>query len=139
MRKADLESDYRRVMREHYFEDPNYRKWSDIKESREYNYYGSYRERAFIRCYLSGTYGSGYESGQAGLSKIRHIMSNGASHPINWGAFYAYFDERLNDPENPYVGEMDEKMFPLIKDSPTVIELLNQYRETLLPPPYDIV
>lgn len=66
-------------------------------------------------------------------------MSNGKSHPINWEAFYAYFDERFNDPNNPYIHEMSEKMFPWLDDSPTVIELLNQYREILLSSDYDLI
>lgn len=133
MRNENLESEYRGKQRKRYFEDPNYRKWSDIVKD-NYNY-GDYRERAFIRCYLDCDEMNDNKS----LSKIHEVMSNGKSYPINWEAFYAYFDERLNDPDNPYIHEMYEKMFQFMDDSPTVIELLNQYRETLLPPDYDMV
>ena len=135
MRNESMESEYRGKQREHYFEDPSYRKWSDINEARIADNYGDYRERAFIRLYLDCNHIDDYDS----LSAIREVMSNGKSHPINWKAFYAYFDERLNDHENPYSHEMTEKMFPFMRDSLTVIELLNQYRETLLPPDYDMV
>ena len=135
MRSENLESDYRGEQRKRYFEDPKYRKWSDIEEAMDGDNYGDYRERALIRLYLDCDYDSPRES----LSKIHDVMSNGAAHPINWDAFYAYFDERLNDPDNPYMHEMKEKMFPWLDESPTVIELLNQYRETLLPPDYDLI
>lgn len=135
MRREDLESDYRGEQRKRYFEEHSYRKWSDIFRARIGINYGDYRERAFIRCYLDCDYSDDHES----LALIHKVMSNGKSHPIDWVSFYAYFDERFNDPDNPYIHEMTEKMFPFMKDSPTVIELLNQYRENLLSQNYDIV
>lgn len=72
------------------------------------------------------------------LSNLHDVLKNGKSHPINWEAFYAYFDERLNDPENPIREEMTEEIFPYLDDSPTVIELLNQYTDTLLSSEYDL-
>lgn len=133
MRNENLESEYRGKQRKRHFEDPNYRKWSDIVKD---NYsYGDYRERAFICFYLDCDC---YNERQS-LAAIREVMSNGKSHPINWEAFYAYFDERLNDPDNPYMHEMNEKMFVFMDDSPTVIELLDQYRETLLSSDYDLI
>ena len=135
MRRESLESEYRGEQRKRHFEDPNYRRWSDIGEAKVADNYGDYRERAFIRLYLD----CDFRNDRKSLSKIHEVMSNGKSHPINWKAFYAYFDERLNDHENPYSHEMTEKMFPFMRDSLTVIELLNQYRETLLPPDYDMV
>ena len=133
MRSKSRESEYRGKQRKRYFEDPNYRKWSDIVED-DYNY-GDYRERAFIRFYLD----CDSRNDRKSLSKIYEVMSNGKSHPINWEAFYAYFDERFNDPNDPYIHEMSEKMFPWLDDSPTVIELLNQYRDTLTSPDYDLI
>lgn len=103
MRNENLESEYRGKQRKRYFEDPNYRKWSNIVKD-NYNY-GDYRERAFIRFYLDCDC---YNERQS-LAAIREVMSNGKSHPINWDNFYAYFDERLNDPDNPYMHEMNEK------------------------------
>lgn len=133
MRSESLESEYRGEQRKRYFEDPNYSKWSDIVKD-NYNY-GDYRERAFIRFYLDCDCYNERKS----LSKIHEVMLNGKSYPINWEAFYAYFDERLNDPDNPYMHEMNEKMFVFMDDSPTVIELLDQYRETLLSSDYDLI
>lgn len=45
----------------------------------------------------------------------------------------------MNDSENPYLHEMTEKLFPFIDDKISVIDLINQYREELLSPNYDIV
>lgn len=135
MRRESLESEYRGKRRKHYFEDPSYRKWSDIEDAKDNYNYGDYRERAFIRFYLD----CDSRNDRKSLSKIHEVMSNGKSHPINWEAFYAYFDERFNDPNNPYIHEMSEKMFPWLYDSPTVIELLNQYREILLSSDYDLI
>lgn len=133
MRDTNNESNYRAERRKHYFEDPKYRKWSEIIKD-TYNY-GDYRERAFLRFYLD----CNEISDAMSLSKMHETLANGKVHPINWEAFYAYFDERMNDEENPYGHEMTEKLFPFIDDKISVIDLINQYREELLSPNYDIV
>ena len=135
MRNQNYESNYRAKRRKHYFEDPEYKKWSYLERLGGFNY-GHYRERAFLKYYLCE---KKFGNDRQLLSNLHEVLANGKSHPTNWVAFYAYFDERLNDHENPYSHEMTEKMFPFMRDSLTVIELLNQYRETLLPPDYDMV
>lgn len=135
MRSESRESEYRGKQRKRYFEDPKYRKWSDIDAVTADDNYGDYRKRAFIRLYLNCNFVNDRKS----LSEIHKVMSDGKSHPINWEAFYTYFDERFNDPNNPYIHEMSEKMFPWLDDSPTVIELLDQYRDTLVSPDYDLI
>lgn len=111
MRSRDMEPNYRSEQRKHYFEDPKYRKWSDIETAMDDDNYGEYREQAFIRRYLDCNYNNNQES----LSKIHDVMSNGKNHPINWGAFYAYFDNRSNDPHNPYAWEMGRKNVPTVR------------------------
>ena len=134
MRPEDDESDYRATRREHYFEDPRYRKWSDVIRRQDDNY-GDYRERAFLRFYLD----CNTISDKLSLSKMRETLANGKSHTINWEAVYAYFDERMNDPENPYIHEMTEELVIFMDDKISVIDLINQYRDELLSPDYDIV
>ena len=135
MRNQNYESNYRAKRRKHYFEDPEYRKWSCLERLSGFNY-GHYRERAFLKYYLcENKFGNDRQL----LANLHEVLANGKSHPINWVSFYAYFDERLNDPENQFREEMTEEVFPYLDGSPTVIELLNQYRETLLSPNYDIV
>lgn len=135
MRPRGPEADYRAKRREYYFEDSKYRKWSYL-ERLDSSYYGNYRERAFLKYYLCG---NKIGNDRQLLSNMHEVLANGKSHSINWVAFYAYFDERLNDPENPLHEELTEEIFPWLDDSPTVIGLLNQYRETLLLPDYDMV
>lgn len=135
MRPRDSETDYRAKRREHYFEDPEYRKWSRLERLGS-GYYGNYRERAFLKYYLCK---KKFGDDRQLLSTMHEVLANGKSHPINWASFYAYFDERLNDSENPLHEEMTEEIFPWLDDSPTVIGLLNQYRDTLLSPDYDMV
>ena len=134
MRNSSDESNYRAERRRHYFEDPNYRKWSDIIGNDIYNY-GDYRERAFLRFYLDCD--EVYD--KMSLSKMHETLVNGKDQPINWESFYTYFDERMNDPENPYTNEMTEKLFPFMDDKISVIDLINQYRDELLSPNYDII
>ncbi len=134
MRRESQESSYRAKQREHYFEDPRYRKWSDIT-SRGDSGYGNYRERAFLRLYLD----CNSISDKLSIEKMHEKLANGRSYHINWDAFYAYFDERMNDLENPYVSEMTEELIPFMDDKISVIDLINQYRDELLSPDYDIV
>ena len=135
MRNQNYESNYRAKRRKHYFEDPEYKKWSYLERLGGFNY-GHYRERAFLKYYLCE---KKFGNDRQLLSNLHEVLANGKSHPINWVAFYAYFDERLNDTENPFREEMTEEIFPYFDDSPTVIGLLNQYREKLLSTDYDIV
>lgn len=51
MRPESEESKYRAGRRKQYFENPKYRKWSDIIDKTNRSY-GTYRERAFLRLYL---------------------------------------------------------------------------------------
>lgn len=134
MRPESEESKYRAGRRKQYFENPKYRKWSDIIDKTNRSY-GTYRERAFLRLYLD----CNEVSDNLSLSKMHETLANGKDQPIDWGAFYAYFDERINDLENPYIHEMTEELFFFLDDSPSVIKLIDQYRETLLSSSYDII
>lgn len=134
MRRTDEESNYRAERRKHYFENPCYRKWSDMYSINEYGY-GDLRERAFLRRYLD----CNDSDDNKALSKMHEVLKNGKDPPIDWVAFYAYFDERINDLENPYIHEMTEELFFFLDDSPSVIKLIDQYRETLLSLSYDII
>ena len=134
MRRDSEESRYRAKQREHYFEDSNYRKWSDIMDKDD-SFYGNYRERAFLRLYLD----CDGASDESSLSKMHETLANGKDHPINWESFYAYFDARMNDPENPYVREMTEELFTFAGDKICLMDLINQYRDELLSPNYDII
>lgn len=134
MRPESEESKYRAGRRKQYFENPKYRKWSDIIDKTNRSY-GTYRERAFLRLYLD----CNEVSDNLSLSKMHETLANGKNQPIDWEAFYAYFDERMDDPNNPYAHEMEEELFSFMDDKISVINLINQYRDKLLSPNYDIV
>ena len=133
MRPESEESKYRAGRRKQYFENPKYRKWSDIIDKTNRSY-GTYRERAFLRLYLD----CNEVSDNLSLSKMHETLANGKNQPIDWEAFYSYFDERMDDTDNPYAHEMEE-LFSFIDDKISVINLINQYRDELLSPNYDIV
>lgn len=134
MRPESEESKYRAGRRKQYFENPKYRKWSDIMDKTNRSY-GTYRERAFLRLYLD----CNEVSDNLSLSKMHETLANGKDQPIDWEAFYSYFDERMDDPDNPYAHEMEEELFSFMDDKISVINLINQYRDKLLSPNYDIV
>lgn len=134
MRPESEESKYRAGRRKQYFENPKYRKWSDIIDKTNRSY-GTYRERAFLRLYLD----CNKVSDNLSLSKMHETLANGKNQPIDWEAFYSYFDERMDDTDNPYAHEMEEELFSFIDDKISVINLINQYRDELLSPNYDIV
>lgn len=134
MRPESEESKYRAGRRKQYFENPKYRKWSDIIDKTNSSY-GTYRERAFLRLYLD----CNEVSDNLSLSKMHETLANGKNQPIDWEAFYSYFDERMDDTDNPYAHEMEEELFSFIDDKISVINLINQYRDELLSPNYDIV
>lgn len=134
MRPESEESKYRAGRRKQYFENPKYRKWSDIIDKTNRSY-GTYRERAFLRLYLD----CNEVSDNLSLSKMHETLANGKNQPIDWEAFYSYFDERMYDTDNPYAHEMEEELFSFIDDKISVINLINQYRDELLSPNYDIV
>ena len=134
MRPESEESKYRAGRRKQDFENPKYRKWSDIIDKTNRSY-GTYRERAFLRLYLD----CNEVSDNLSLSKMHETLANGKNQPIDWEAFYSYFDERMDDTDNPYAHEMEEELFSFIDDKISVINLINQYRDELLSPNYDIV
>ena len=134
MRPESEESKYRAGRRKQYFENPKYRKWSDIIDKTNRSY-GTYRERAFLRLYLD----CNEVSDNLSLSKMHETLANGKNQPIDWEAFYSYFDELMDDTDNPYAHEMEEELFSFIDDKISVINLINQYRDELLSPNYDIV
>lgn len=77
MRPESEESKYRAGRRKQYFENPKYRKWSDIIDKTNRSY-GTYRERAFLRLYLD----CNEVSDNLSLSKMHETLANGKNQPI---------------------------------------------------------
>lgn len=132
---------HRYNLRKKYLEGPNYRKWSDIVPDDYELIIHSINKFAEIRddvlfCYLI----TNQSSGRPTTSQMVKCLNKGRELPINWDNFYAYFDERLNDPQNRYLSYLKEP--EIIGDnyesSTSVEELLNRYRDRLLST-YDMI
>lgn len=93
MRTLEQELRLRRQQREKYFEDPQYRKWSDITQRPAS--YAEYSELGFIASYLVGDCDV-----YVNLSRFRELLENGKQLPINWKSVYNYYYERYDDDNN---------------------------------------
>ena len=133
VRTIQEEIKLRKQQRETYFEDPNYRKWSDVVYTP--SIYANWSEKGFLAGYLLGdcfTY--------IDLSLMRELLANGKQLPINWKAIYDYYDERYNDDNN----RLWEEWFHGFHNHGDVVngqslrELLNEFRSELIGD-YDMV
>lgn len=126
------ELNHRRILRQKYFEDPNHRRLSDITpgglDSRKY---AAWRDDAMFAAFVIGEHKFSYS-----LSELESYLDKGSELPINWDNLYAYFDEQLADPENPYLSSITtvntNTYEPNIFTSEISLkDLLNQYRDSL--------
>ena len=130
MRDYDDELQHRRALQQKYFEDPRYRRWSDVVpgglDGRNYTMWRDDR----IFDYLI----TNQVSTQSNLSKLNVHLRDGHELPINWENFYAYFDDRLNDPENRYIASIvDNNIASGGSTSPSSVrDLLDMYRDELI-------
>ncbi len=133
------EVNHRKIRRQKYFEDPNYRRLSDIVPDGLDSYkYGAWRDDSIFVILVVGKPKANYS-----LSELEAYLDMGSELPINWENFYAYFDEQLADPENRYLSRMttittgpfSEYIFT---SKITLEDLLNKYRDRLTGN-YDIV
>ena len=127
MKTIDEEIKLRKQQRETYFEDPNYRKWSDVVYTP--SIYGSWSEKGFLAAYLLGDCDSYID-----LSRMRELLTNGKQLPINWKSVYDYFDERYHDDKN----RLWEEWFHGLHNPGDVVNgqsirtLLNEFRSELI-------
>lgn len=118
MRSFDNEMELRRKQRERYFENPNFVMWSDIVKYYNDLPYEMISDEMFFDRYL------------------RYCNDGDDTFNLHWEAFYAYFEERNNDPENGYKHQL--RTFR-VSGQKTVMDLLNEYRNQLLGDGYDFV
>ena len=136
VRFPDDELNYRVTLRKKYLEDPNYRRWSDIVPGGiSGSNYRNWRDDVLFMYLISGQTGH-----HPNVSDMVGYLDVGHELPINWNNFYAYFDERLNDPENRYLSYLKdtEIMGDAFEPKTSVEELLNRYRDRLLST-YDMI
>lgn len=130
---------HRRALRQKYFEDPSYCRWSDILPGGMDDFrYMSWSDHHLFDYLLTNQVVV-----QSSLTTLDTCLKLGHKLPINWSNFYAYFDEQLNDPKNRYLEELTKL---LIHDShgdydhhSSVKGLLDKYRDERLAPTYDII
>lgn len=133
------EMDHRKILRQKYFEDPNYRRLSDlVPDGLDGNKYGGWRDDAIFALLVTGKSKSGRK-----LSELKAYLNKGSELPINWENLYAYFDEQLADPENRYLSgitTVNTTIFAshMFTSEISLEDLLNQYRDYLTGD-YDIV
>lgn len=136
VRYHEDEINHRRKLRKKYLEDPNFRRWSDIApDGDEIDAFDEWRDDFLFCCFVTNNTDIGFT-----VSDLVEHLNRGDELPINWMNFYAYFDERLNDPENRYLSTLVEPVIYNGVSEPrmSVKELLNQYRDKLLST-YDII
>lgn len=136
VRYHEDEINHRRKLRKKYLEDPNFRRWSDIAPDGDEIYaFDEWRDDFLFCCFITNNTDIGFT-----VSDLVEYLNRGDGLPINWVNFYAYFDERLNDPENRYLSTLVEPVIYNGVSEPrmSVKELLNQYRDKLLST-YDII
>lgn len=138
-RSHEEEITYRVQLRQRYFEDPNYRRWSDIVPLDSASYGNWWDDILFCYCIFGHTTSSSYA-----LEKITVQLDKGLELPINWTAFYRYFDTILADTESNYNHDLRSPRFigDIVGDkfeTMSVKDLLDTYRNQLTNVPYDIV
>ena len=130
---------HRKILRQKYFEDPNYRRLSDIMPNGIDNYkYSAWRDDAIFVVLVVGELNTHHS-----LSELESYLDRGSELPINWDNFYAYFDTQLADPENRYLSRMTTVNTGILASNIFTSEisledLLNRYRGHLTGN-YDIV
>lgn len=133
------EMDHRKILHQKYFEDPNYRRLSDlVPDGLDGNKYGGWRDDVIFALLVTGKTKSGRK-----LSELKAYLDKGSELPINWENLYAYFDEQLEDPENRYLSgitTVNTTIFAshMFTSEISLEDLLNQYRDYLTGD-YDIV
>ena len=139
MRTYEEDIAHRRELRRHYFEDPAYRTWSSIAPPDTRRFAHS-RDDVLFCYYLNGS-----DSTMLTGSMMKKLLDKGHELPINWESLYAYFDNRANDEECIYRKSILNESFISFESGipgnkpQSIMDILNEYRERLLKPNYDII
>ena len=135
VRTTSEEVDYRCKQRVSYFEEPNYRKWSDFL-SPNYRSYGNRTDDFMIASYILGR-----DAGRFSINDVK-LFDKTENPRVNWNTLYRYVDARLNDEKNGLRGELTRLSHFIDYDvfgHLSIVDLLNQYRDRLYKPDYDII
>lgn len=131
MRTIEEEIDLRTEQRKRYFENPNYRKLSDYLDIND-SEYGELSD-----CYLFYRYVADCKFTELTNDNVEHAMNPDTNQTIDFEAVYTYFDERCNDENNAAKPEILFIPIPFV--DATIKDILDEYRDVVLKPSYDIV
>lgn len=131
MRTIEEEVALRTEQRKRYFENQNYKKLSDYLDINN-DEYGELSD-----CYLFYRYVAGCRFTELTKDNVKYAMNPDTNPTIDFEAVYAYFDERVNDENNAAQSEIRFTPLPFVGD--TVKEILDEYRDVVLKPSYDVV
>lgn len=135
IRTTSEEVSYRWKQRMQYFENPNYRKWSDFL-SPNYRSYGNRTDDFMIASYIIGRDANRFSINDAKL------FDKTKNHRVNWKGLYQYVDARLDDDENGLRYELTRLSQFIDCDvfgTMSIVDLLNRYRDELYGYDYDII
>ncbi len=134
-RSYEDEIDFRAKLRQRYFEDPNYRRWSDIFPLDSYAY-GNCWDDVLFSYYVTGRASSLHNS----LEEVTTQLNKGLELPVDWSAFYDYFDAIIADGEYSFNSDLEAPQFIGNRSEMMSIKgVLDVYRDRLTNAPYDMV
>ena len=114
----------RHATRLKHLEDPDYRRWSDLVDTKSYNY-GARMDSSMLASYLANELINGVEVDGTDENVIRLIQANLDNSEINWRGMFAYLDEELAN-----ITKLDVSY--MVTEVETLASLLNPYRDEVL-------
>lgn len=114
----------RHATRLKHLEDPNYRRWSDLVDTKSYNY-GARMNSSMLASYLANELINGVEVDGTDRNVIRLIKANLDNPDINWKGMFAYLDEELAN-----IAKLDVSY--MAAEVETLASLLNPYRDKVI-------
>lgn len=114
----------RHKTRRKHLEDPNYRKWSDLIDTKSYNYRAR-MDSSMLASYLANDLINGVETDGTDENVIRLIEANLDNPKINWKGMFAYLDEEVAN-----IAQLDDSR--IVAEVETMASLLNPYRDEVL-------
>lgn len=114
----------RHTLRRKHLEDPDYRRWSDLIDTKSYNY-RSRMDSSMLASYLANDLINGVETDGTDENVIRLIEANLDNPKINWKGMFAYLDEEVAN-----IAQLDDSH--IVAEVETMASLLNPYRDEVL-------
>lgn len=114
----------RHTLRRKHLEDPDYRRWSDLIDTKSYNYRAR-MDSSMLASYLANDLINGVETDGTDENVIRLIEANLDNPEINWKEMFAYLDEEVAN-----IAQMGDSH--IVAEVETLSSLLNPYRDEVL-------